>query len=830
MVKNSLKFVEALEGKGFKFAEFSPCEWAFERHKNGRAKKDGNGNKILVVEDGKHKAVPQRKIKLPRPDSELIPEWFKGDFQGGWLGIPKGTEARGGSFVIDVDSKDYPDDLLGYNKLTIIVPTAKGNHVYVLYKDSMRAEHRKVELDGIPCDLAWSGFGKEGQGVYLPPFAKYRDAETLEAPITHDIEDGMLDARPLAFLSGSIKDRIEVGGDKYTKQTVRKQTSKSKDADVIDPYVKDKIQVNAGRWDTLVKKGFELMNRGWDGESREYVLKLLNDEYLEEPYDDANVHRLLDDITAAQRKEKKKCPYRLVCNSHEDTTPGIIEKCMEAMKYEFRVNVRGGLLEGRKGDGEWMTKEPRLWRSYLRVDFQKHLLHSLKIHVKIEGGEYKGTTIKADHAKFTAQDIQEVFDIHADAQEYDPMRDYLHCEAIQEKLEALRKKHMGESGKIIDVKKLPAFQCLHKIVQYERNDYIAKQYPLVDREYWEWTLWMATFPVVYNTHNPGKRFSEVVLLMGPQGSFKTSLFEYLLPENLRHMVIKGSFLDDEKEMFRKIDQSVFFIIDELDGYWNNEEKSLRILASRADEYRPLWKEGVRIALRRGSVFATTNDEAPLKMSRDQQRRWNPASFNKNEQITERGIKEGKTAQGFVDYAEEWGDEWREWIWASLLLMYECGWQPGLPYGLNEKREEAVKMASGQSAFRDVVMAVVQAWRNDGNEAIDMPTLFEKLPFKRNKEKAEIALDIIAEMGGNGKLKAGRYTIKDKDGFPINKNQQYIDIKNIPVLEDCDNGDVGTRDNDNPEDPKNYDPKWEKNSKIKALREKSAKLDGIGWQV
>lgn len=785
MVDNTLEFVEKLESKGFEFAEFNPCEWAYERHKNGKPVLDDNGRKVLVVDkDGNHVAIPQRKIKLSRPDSSLVPDWFKDDFQGGWLGIPKGSKTEGGSVVVDVDSKEYPDNLLSYATQTVTVPTAKGNHLYLLYKDEFDPKHRGFNLDGIHCDLGWDKIGKQGQGIYLPPFSKYRNAETLEAPVTHDVEDDVL-ARNFAYLAGNAKEDIEIGGDKYkSTSSSSSKKGKSNNSKKVVFYANAKVP-EGNRYAAIRDTAWKLMHQGWDKESREYVANLINDSFCDGHYDEGTMQRLFDDLDKTQQEKGLKCPYTLIHNTREEGIPTIIVKCMEKLGYEFRVNVRGMLKEGRIRDGEWMTKEDKLWRSYLRTEFQNRIKHSLSVKVKKdENGTYLGIQVEAKDGKFPVTDIQDVFDVVCDGKEYDPFDDYLESDAIREKVDLLQEQHCHKDAdgnfKIEDPTVLPIFNCVEEIVQYEPNKHIKKKYPQVDYEYWRWFLWMSVFPAIYNTKRPGERFTEVVLLMGPQGAFKSSLFEFLLPKELRHMAIKTSFLEDEKEMFRKFDQAVFAIIDEMDGFWKSEETNLRILGSRADEYRQLWKEQVRVALRRCSIIMTTNHENPLKMSRDAQRRWNPDTIWQNEGITKKGIEEGKTAQGYMDYLEEWADRWREWIYASCLLMYECGWQPGLPGELNKKREEAVKLASGTDEFKGTIKDLLQSWRNADNKAIDMKAIFDRIPYKRTKEKTEIILECVAEMGGHGEFVTGRYEIyEDGKESPTQKNQQHIDIKDIP---------------------------------------------------
>lgn len=820
MVKNTLDFVEQLESKGFEFDHFSPCEWAPERHKNGKVKKDENGKKILAVDkkSGMHHAVPQRKIKLSRPDPKLLdkPEyaWFKDDFQGGWLGVPKGTNTEGGSIVIDWDKKEYAEDYLTYVQLTVIVPTVKGNHMYLLYQGDMHAQHRKIKLDKIPCDLAWSLFGNDGQGIYLPPFSKYMDPKTHEAPITHPLPDDEMMSRDLAYLAGTAKDRVEAGGDNYysTKSSNKKEDdnedgeSDTGNDETIPVYVKRKIPKGEGVWGALVHAAYQTMNDGLDAESREYIVNLINDKYAEEGYDEANINRLLNDVEQTRIKENKRCSCKLIKNTREDSMPDIIEKCMEEAGYQIRENARGGFLEGRKaGEEEWTFKEEKLWHDYLRVDFQKMFFYDLKIEVVFSTGQkskYKETKVEYKRAKFFKQDIKEVFSVYADnAEEHDQMKDYLETEAIEEKYKILAEKHLDKDGNIINEEDLPVFTCMDKIVQYEKTEGISKKYPLVDKRYWRRTLWMITYPVVYNTYNPGKRFSEIVLLLGPQGTFKTSICKYSLPEHLQHLVIKGSFREDESELYRKIDQSIFFIYDELDGYLENERKNLKVLGSMEDEYRPLWREKLRKAKRRGACLATSNGIAPLKIDRDPIRRWNPATLYKHKDITKRGIKEGKNTQGFVDYAEEWGEEYREWIWASNLLIYRHSKdnRPGLPYDLNERREEAVKMASGEPSFRDKVRMIVQGWRDDDNKAIHIKYIFDNISnTKKSAEKEEIVLEVIESMGGDGEIKSGRHTIKDADGVPKNRNQQYVDISGIHSDHLVNGGkDVSEEGNENP---------------------------------
>lgn len=661
--------------------------------------------------------------------------------------------------------------------------TTKGHHIIFDIEPGQIFKKNKVYYKKIPfhfrgkaggkgCGIFVDGSRKEGKEITHFAFADFMERDT-----------GNIDPTMRDTLSKLSTGKIKHDGDTTAKKTTKKKKANDDDK-IVDPYVRHHIP-EGHRWDALWKTGCAMIDEGLSHEAREYLLHWMNEEVLCKPYPPEQVDRMLGDLQKKQEEKKRKCPFNIIHTSSDDGLPNIIVKGIKSLGYDFRRNERGNLLEGRKGDGEWMQKEEKLWRSYLRSELQNNLKYGIEIlPILNDKGEYKYTKLKAGRdkiAKFPAGEIQETFDVLTDGKRYDPFWDYLFSEPVQKLVGELEREHVRD-GKIVDVMKLPIFNCVEEIIQHEQNENVKKKYPKVDYEYWRWFLWMGVFGAVYCTLHPGERFAEIPVLMGEQGTFKTSLFEFLLPKELRHMCITTSFSEDDTEMKRCFDQAIYAIIDEMDDFWKNEQRNLRMMGARKWQYRPLYQTALRTALRRCGVICTTNKINPLKMSPDAQRRWVPAALHKNKKITERGKEEGKTTQGYMDYAEEWGDKWRDLCYASCLLMEKYGQQPGLPAHLDEKREEAVRMASGVDKFIDVVTKTIQSWRNEGFTAIDYVTLYEKIPFRRSPDKDDMILEIVGEMGGDSEIHTGRYVVRGRDGMTQNKNQQFIYLAGIPKME------------------------------------------------
>lgn len=525
--------------------------------------------------------------------------------------------------------------------------------------------------------------------------------------------------------------------------------------------------------------GEQLIRRGICENDRNTILNKINYEYCEFPLEDMEWNELTDKLKKRQKELGLKCPYKLVYNSKEDGVQSIITQSIETLGWKFRVNDRGGLLEGNRGDG-WEYKDPSIWKAHIMKACENGITHSLDIKVKKNNkGNFEQLKVDTPVFKFGDNKLTTNIKCMMDENTYDPFKDYLESDAVQSIYKELKEKHWHDGE--LDDSSFTHWEAVKEIIQFKKPASERNMYFETPDELNKWLLYSLMFPAVYATYYPGEKFAENVMLIGGEGSFKTSLASALLPKKMRtEHCEKVTFKMNTDDLYRTIRKSVYVIFDEMVGFYKDEEETKTILGSLRDNYVDKWHTTSLGYPRRCVCILTTNKPQPLKMSLDKHRRYIPFGIFPNEELTKIAYESDKmTSSGFMDYLYEWSDKHLNRLYAEMLLYLEEGRTPGLPMRIDMIRKKAIDLASGLDGFENDVREILIEFASE-RDAVDFEDIFEQSPYEKNRDREKIVKDIHRELGGTGELKRGKYAKFDKGGNEFFKKGTHFDLRGLKV--------------------------------------------------
>ena len=254
------------------------------------------------------------------------------------------------------------------------------------------------------------------------------------------------------------------------------------------------------------------------------------------------------------------------CHSHRrapaTTEKERIARSVEAFfkrRYELRHNMLKNAEEFRPRDGvmhEWKSVTDRV-------------LHRMTFEQMREGGHGWGIDLQT-------------YLRSALVPTYNPLTDFLHgCGEYRGKVD-----HIGRLARRVP------------------TDY-ADWEPLFHR----WFLGM-----VAQWMNADKRFSNMLvpMLIGGQGTHKTTFCRMILPPTLREYFIDDIKLDNAEQVERMLTRMALVNIDEYNAKTEREQAKIkRILAEKDVQVRRMRSEHYELLQRKASFIATTNEARPL---------------------------------------------------------------------------------------------------------------------------------------------------------------------------------------------------------------------------
>ena len=149
-----------------------------------------------------------------------------------------------------------------------------------------------------------------------------------------------------------------------------------------------------------------------------------------------------------------------------------------------------------------------------------------------------------------------------------------------------------------------------------QHDYIADLAARVPTKYKEWPLlfrrWLLAMVAQARGMSPDHGNSLVPLLIGAQGTGKSTFCKMLLPRHLRQYYMDDIKMDNAEQVERVLGRMWLVNIDEYDSKTQREQAKIkRLLTERDVQVRRPHSDQYTLVRRVCSFIATTNDDRPL---------------------------------------------------------------------------------------------------------------------------------------------------------------------------------------------------------------------------
>ena len=162
----------------------------------------------------------------------------------------------------------------------------------------------------------------------------------------------------------------------------------------------------------------------------------------------------------------------------------------------------------------------------------------------------------------------------------------------------------------------PIADYLDKCPRWDGNDHIGLLAHRVDCDFMEWEAWFHRWflAMVAQWQQRSRDYgnSVVPMLIGRQGTHKSTFCKLILPPSLREYYIDDIKLDSAEQVERMISRMLLVNIDEYNAKTDREQAKIkRILTERDVQTRKMRSDQYVMLPRMASFIATTNEREPL---------------------------------------------------------------------------------------------------------------------------------------------------------------------------------------------------------------------------
>lgn len=228
-----------------------------------------------------------------------------------------------------------------------------------------------------------------------------------------------------------------------------------------------------------------------------------------------------------------------------------------------------------------------------------------------------------------------------------------------------------------------------------------------DRKFVRWVSRMITLAPVHRTMKPGCKFDNVLVVTGPQGAGKDTLFSSLVPDPSLHTT-SLSFSDKDANKVEKCLGKAIVVASEMSGLIRDADidSVKQWITTTIDRQRLAYRRDVEEIPRRFVVVCTSNADQPLPQDATGNRRWCVVQLDR----------------GAICRVEDWVEQRRDEFWANAVALYKSDSHDTalvMPHDIGEIQ------ASKNLRFSKIDEAFDSGWHN----AINKGVLLENHPYQ-----------------------------------------------------------------------------------------------------
>lgn len=628
-----------------------------------------------------------------------------------------------GVVCLDIDENIWVNRLFKHYKNTYHVGSPSGMHAY--FKTDKNWINQPIRED--PNDKKSKVmFEVKSKGQTITGPGSCQNPNAKEQTMYHEVTAWETLSELPEELAKLMKERTQEL--EITKDALEKDDDGG-DASIVVPRDREMMDdFGRNNWLTQVI-GPKLIMAGLRRKDVERLLRLHNQLYFATPLPESRMKEIFESMEAF-RKEKsfnKRQKRFWVPMKHGDTEEDVYVRALEAQDIFIRHNDRGDCIEVKQSkDGPWEAQKSFtdfMIRGKIRFRGCTGLIYNEAVK--------KGKGMTAKKLSFKAGLWTEVSAMIQSENSIDPfVEDYL--KKPNGPL-AIAKK-MNEDK--VDPEELSIWKAPWEIFDLKG----CSMYPETDPELAKWMIASPLFGVAARAVNPGAKHDQMVVLIGPQESGKSSVCEWLVPPVDGWFTRSIDFKDDSTEIIAKVCKTVIAEFPEIRIMNDEMEEAVKaFLSAGADMVRFKYRRDPVVMKRRGALMATSNNPTVLPRSVEGHRRFLPNV-----------VRQHKT-KSFNDVHAYMGENLDQWYADALYWTYFLGRNSELPEDIKPKQREATKVYSGVADDRDrldeTLMLIMENNKSDSAITLSAEEIISKAGFQYPSQSLKILLSQVAKERG-----------------------------------------------------------------------------------
>ena len=284
----------------------------------------------------------------------------------------------------------------------------------------------------------------------------------------------------------------------------------------------------------------------------------------------------------------------------------------------------------------------------------------------------------------------------------------------------------------------------------------------IDADLMKWACYSVPMAAVWRADHPGEKHDEMVILVGPQGLGKSTVWAWLLPKEHRAQWFSDGlrFLAEPKAQVESLQGRVIVEASEMSGSTRADVETIKAFLSRMDDgsVRLTYRRDPVLLPRRCVIVGSTNDPRCLPNDPSGNRRFVPVPVSK----------------GSVPKIRVFMDEHREQLWAEALYRVRVNREPAyLPHDLAQTHRDHTEH---YRAADEIAEDVIQDWLSLNPGPVTLEAVAEGIKWSNDRRSMARIINVLKQFGYVCGQRSGRgdglkrYWVKD-DGVPRNTENE-----------------------------------------------------------